>query len=191
MVTQAAPLALKGTVFVTGATGFIGRALVPALQARGCKVAAGSRRLPTPAAGASVEWRVCDLLRPETLPSALANVQVAYYLVHSMGGGEVEFRKLERRAAEAFASAAAHAGIERIVYLGGPSELLRLLFPEPSPLLFLGVWAGTSDARLKKDVKDFRAGWPSSSGGAFRQNTTTRRASLQAPDQGSRPKSRS
>src|SRR5688572_15304979 len=106
-------------VLVTGATGFIGRALVPALRARGWRVRAGSRR-SVPESDDGVQWRVCDLLRPETLPGALARVRVAYYLVHSMGGGHADFRELERRSAQAFADAAARARIERIVYLGGP-----------------------------------------------------------------------
>jgi uncharacterized protein YbjT (DUF2867 family) len=106
----------------TGATGFIGRALVPALRARGWKVVAASRRPPrSQKDAAGVEWRTCDVLRPETLPAALAGAHVAYYLVHSMGGGHADFRRLERRAAEAFAAAARGAGVERIVYLGGPA----------------------------------------------------------------------
>jgi uncharacterized protein YbjT (DUF2867 family) len=70
---------------------------------------------------AGVAWRTCDLLRPETLPAALQGIKVAYYLVHSMGGGNDDFRQLERRAAEAFVAAAAAAQVERIVYLGGPA----------------------------------------------------------------------
>jgi uncharacterized protein YbjT (DUF2867 family) len=109
-----------GKAVVTGATGFIGRSVVPALVARGWQVVAASRRPPaTPAAG--VEWRSCDLLAPETLPAALAGARVAYYLVHSMGGGHADFRALERRAAEAFVAAAAETGVERIIYLGGPA----------------------------------------------------------------------
>ncbi|MFW5925421.1 MAG: NAD(P)H-binding protein [Myxococcota bacterium] len=107
---------------VTGARGFVGRALVPALRAAGHHVVAASRRPgPHPGVGDGVEWRVCDLLRPETLPGALAGVGVAYYLVHSMGGGHDDFRELERRSARAFVDAAADAGLERIVYLGGPA----------------------------------------------------------------------
>src|SRR5512141_1062580 len=109
-------------VLVTGATGFIGRALVPAMRARGWPVVAASRRPATDAShAAGVEWRTCDLLSPDTLPGALEGIGVAYYLVHSMGGGNVDFRELERRAAEAFVAASAKAGVERIVYLGGPA----------------------------------------------------------------------
>lgn len=64
---------------------------------------------------------MCDLLQPASLQSALAGASVAFYLVHSMGTGSSSFRELERRAALAFASAAASAGVERIVYLGGPA----------------------------------------------------------------------
>ncbi len=59
-----------------------------------------------------------DLLAPETLPDALANVSVAYYLVHSMGA-RGDFAADDRRAAENFARAATASGVRRIVYLGG------------------------------------------------------------------------
>jgi uncharacterized protein YbjT (DUF2867 family) len=108
---------------VTGATGFIGRALVPALRARSRSVVAASRRAAPASSTAGVEWRTCDLLRPDSLPTALAGVQVAYYLVHSMGGGRADFRALERQAAQTFADAAARARVERIVYLGGPAPV--------------------------------------------------------------------
>jgi uncharacterized protein YbjT (DUF2867 family) len=111
-----------GAVLVTGATGFIGRALVPALRARGHPVIAASRRPDASAAAApGVAWRRCDVLRPESLAAALAGARVAYYLVHSMGGGDQAFRDLERRGAEAFVAAAAAAGVQRIIYLGGPA----------------------------------------------------------------------
>lgn len=107
-------------VLLTGATGFIGRALLPALSARGWSVVAASRH-PVARTSAGVEWKSCDLLRPESLPPALEGVKVAYYLVHSMGQGRANFRELELRAAESFVAAAAKAGLERIVYLGGPA----------------------------------------------------------------------
>jgi uncharacterized protein YbjT (DUF2867 family) len=107
-------------VLVTGASGFIGRSLLPALCEHGAEVIGTSRRPAPPASIPRLQWRKCDLLRPETLPPALAGVHVAYYLVHSLGSGR-DFRERERRSAQAFAAAAAHASVERIVYLGGPA----------------------------------------------------------------------
>ena len=109
------------TTLVTGASGFVGGALLRALRASGRSVIAASRHPHTPSSELGLSWRVCDLHRPESLPAALSGVRVAYYLVHSMGGGHHDFGELERRAAEAFADAAAHAAVERIVYLGGPA----------------------------------------------------------------------
>ena len=109
----------RGAALVTGASGFIGRALVPALRERGWRVVATSRRSRSDADG--VQWRVCDLLDPASLPEAFRGARVAYFLVHSMGGDRSSFRDLERRTAQAFVVAAANAGVERIVYLGGPA----------------------------------------------------------------------
>ena len=114
-------------VLVTGATGFIGRALVEALRARGDAVVATTRKAAESMPDlAGVTWRTCDLLDPDTLPTAVAGVGVAYYLVHSMSGGAAHFRQHERRCAEAFVAAAADAGVERIVYLGGPAPRGRV-----------------------------------------------------------------
>ena len=64
-----------------------------------------------------------DVLKPEMLAKALEGVDVAYYLVHSMGrGGDGDFEELDRRGALNFARACAEAGVARIVYLGGLGE---------------------------------------------------------------------
>ncbi len=116
------------TVLVLGATGFVGRALVPALLAAGESVRAVTRSGRSGLVGP--EWVRCDVREPETLPQALDGVDCVYYLVHSMGAGLDEFRAVERRSAEAVARAAAESGCRRIVYLGGveptgpPSEHL-------------------------------------------------------------------
>jgi uncharacterized protein YbjT (DUF2867 family) len=65
-----------------------------------------------------VEVVTGDVLRPETLAAAMSGVGVAYYLVHSMAGGE-GYRERDLSAARAFGRAAAYAGVSRIVYLGG------------------------------------------------------------------------
>lgn len=106
---------------VTGASGFVGRALVRALVARGERVIALGRTRDAAAPEPGVTRRVADLLEPATLRQAFSGARIAYYLVHSMSSGAADYRVLERRCAETFVSAAAAAGIERIVYLGGPA----------------------------------------------------------------------
>lgn len=106
-------------VLLTGATGFIGRALLPALVDRGHAVRATTRLAVQEARPrARVEWTQVDLLQPETLKRALEGMDSAYYLVHSLTAGH-DYRARDRKAAQRFARAAAQAGLERIVYLGG------------------------------------------------------------------------
>lgn len=110
--------ATPGLRLVFGATGYVGSHLVPRLLAEGVPVRAAARdpsRLHLPD---SVEAVRADALDPETLGPALAGVDTAYYLVHSMAAGS-GFGNVDRRAARHFAAAAAAAGVGRIVYLGG------------------------------------------------------------------------
>lgn len=112
---------MTGEILVTGATGYIGGRLVPRLLAEGYVVrclARDSSRLDGRAwQGAKIVQ--ADLLEPATLPSAMEGVEVAYYLVHSMGAGEHTFADRDREAASNFAQAARKAGVKRIIYLGG------------------------------------------------------------------------
>jgi uncharacterized protein YbjT (DUF2867 family) len=108
-------------ILLTGATGYIGGRLLKALEAEGPGEIRCLARRPAhlkPRVGAGTQVLEGDLLRPETLPSALAGVTAAYYLVHSMASLG-DFEQDDRRAAEAFAAAARAAGVERIIYLGG------------------------------------------------------------------------
>lgn len=112
-------------VLVTGATGYVGGQLVPALLAAGHEVRALSRK------GDAIEGAEVikgDVLSGDGLGEALDGVDVAYYLVHSMGG-KGDFAEMDRRAAHTFGKAASH--VPRVIYLGGiegedaPSEHLR------------------------------------------------------------------
>jgi uncharacterized protein YbjT (DUF2867 family) len=64
-----------------------------------------------------------DVLDPETLPPALEGIESAFYLVHSMGRGSGDgFAERDADAARNFGRAAAAAGVERLIYLGGLGE---------------------------------------------------------------------
>ena len=125
------PLTAPLTVLVTGATGYIGGRLVPRLLSEGHAVRAMSRdtgRLRDVPWADRVSLVQADALDPASLGPALAGVDVAYYLVHSIDTG-ADFEERDRRAAEAFAGAARAAGVGRIVYLGGPAPADEELSP--------------------------------------------------------------
>ena len=107
-------------ILVVGASGYIGGRLVPLLQAHGHELVLMSRDA-RPLADRYPETAVvaADLLDAATLPPALEGIEVAYYLAHSMGGGERGFAERDIQAARNFAGAAERAGVGRIVYLGG------------------------------------------------------------------------
>ena len=106
-------------ILLTGASGFVGGALLPALIEAGnvrCLVRDASRLIGD-YQGFAVE---ADLAEPGSLAPALEGMDEVYYLVHSMEpGGEEGFSERDRVAAENYAAAAQSAGVRRTIYLGG------------------------------------------------------------------------
>ncbi len=103
------------TVLVTGATGFIGRRLVPALLDAGHDVRAMTRR-PESYDGPG-EPVGADVMDADSLRPALDGVDVAIYLVHSLD--DPDFERKDADAARNFSAAAAAAGLSQIIYMGG------------------------------------------------------------------------
>jgi uncharacterized protein YbjT (DUF2867 family) len=158
------------TVLLTGATGFIGRNLHPALRRAGLVVRSLTRR-PEEARRRwpEQEWVGGDVGEPGSLAAALRGCGAAYYLVHGMSSGRPGWAEEERRWAEGFARAAHQAGVGRVVYLGGvaprgaPSEHLRarletgeVLRGGPVPCLELRagmiVGAGSASWTIVRDL---------------------------------------
>jgi uncharacterized protein YbjT (DUF2867 family) len=121
-------------VLVTGITGFVGSRLAPRLERDGHTVRGFSRH--PPGSGLSIPIVAGDAVSGEGLAEALDQIDVAYFLIHSMepvagvasrgDAGDLTFGDRERTAAENFAREAGAAGVQRIIYLGG-------LVPEGGP----------------------------------------------------------
>ncbi len=116
-------------ILLTGASGFVGSMLVPRLLAEGHELRALTRepaRVRSAISEASeIEVVSGDVLTGAGLERAMAGVDVAYYLIHSMESPPAgtswqgSFPDRERLGATSFAKQARRAGVERIVYLGG------------------------------------------------------------------------
>lgn len=107
-------------VLVTGASGYVGGLLVPRLLQEGYAVRVLTRHPAslTPEWAGRVEVAEGDASSRADLGEALADVDVAYYLIHSMDG-EGDFVDRDREMAQDFGAVAREQGVGRIVYLSG------------------------------------------------------------------------
>lgn len=113
------------TVFIAGATGYIGGLLARDLRERGVPVRALTRSRSKAGDLEEIGCTVVegDVLEGDGLADLIGDAPTAYYLVHSMGrGGDDDYAERDRRAATNFADAAEKAGVHRIVYLGGLAQ---------------------------------------------------------------------
>jgi uncharacterized protein YbjT (DUF2867 family) len=123
------------TVAVLGATGVVGTALVSVL-AESEEVVAVSRR-PDGSPGAGVRAVAADVTDATAVRRSLEGVDVAYYLVHSLG--TPNYANVDRQAAETVAREAERAGVSQLVYLGGLGDDHPNLSPHLRSRLETGV----------------------------------------------------
>src|SRR6202012_5243909 len=109
---------MAAQVLLTGATGYVGGRLLHRLEASGRQVRCLTRRPEALATRVAHGTEVVagDVLDAASLARAMAGVETAYYLIHSMETS-TRFEALDRLAARNFAEAARAAGVRRIVYL--------------------------------------------------------------------------
>jgi uncharacterized protein YbjT (DUF2867 family) len=115
-------------VLVTGASGYVATRLIPQLLGRGYRVRCLVRdpqRLHNRPWARNVEIVAGDITNPASLPAAVQDVQIAYYLIHSMSAGK-NYDEQDRQGARNFGAAANAAGVEQIIYLGGLGESGKL-----------------------------------------------------------------
>ena len=144
-------------VLITGSTGYIGRRLSARLIERmdlSVRLLVRTRAKVQPSLAGKVDVFEGDTFQTDTLQQALRGVDVAYYLIHSMGTGD-DFEERDRVSAENFRKACITAGVKRLIYLGGlgskssASKHLRsrietgeILSAEPEKLQVIWIRAG-------------------------------------------------
>lgn len=121
------PVPEIGIVLVAGATGYVGGRLVPELIERGYRVRVMVRSFSADDAERwpEAEVVVADALDEQQLQGALRGVSVAYYLMHAMLKGDMDYAGSEFEAAHSFRVIAEEEGLQRIIYLGSLAETSR------------------------------------------------------------------
>lgn len=106
-------------ILILGASGYIGQNLIPYLTAQGHHVTAAARRIEwlKEQQIPNVNCQYVDLFKPETIKPALDNIDVVYYLVHSMGE-KADFLYSEKIAAQNLQQALKQSTVKQIVFLG-------------------------------------------------------------------------
>ena len=112
---------MKEKILVTGVTGYVGGRLVKNLLEEGYSLRVLARdpgRLQGRPWLSQVEVITGDVMQPESLVAAMQDIDVAYYLIHSMSN-HTDFNEKDIQAATNFSQAAQTTGVKRIIYLGG------------------------------------------------------------------------
>lgn len=117
------PQSATKKILLTGATGYIGKRLLPKLLEEDCIVYCCVRdreRFDTsPYESGRIEVIEADFLKPETLDAIPGDLDAAYYLIHSMTSSKDAFEEMETKSAQNFSSALEKTSVEQVIYLSG------------------------------------------------------------------------
>ncbi|GGW42554.1 SDR family oxidoreductase [Arenibacter certesii] len=110
-------------ILVTGATGYIGKRIIPLLVQNGhnvvCAVRNKQRAVSSYRDDDQIEIVEVDFLKPETFTNIPKDIDVAYYLIHSMSNTSSDFEKLEEKCAINFKSVLESTQVKQVIYLSG------------------------------------------------------------------------
>lgn len=110
-------------ILVTGSTGYIGKRLIPILINEGhdviCAVRDTFRVDKTYLEDEHISIVEADFLNPETLQNIPKDIDVAYYLIHSMSNTSKDFEKLEAKCAINFKNYFETTQVKQVIYLSG------------------------------------------------------------------------
>jgi len=111
-------------ILLTGATGYIGKRLLPVLIEKDFEVICcvrDKKRFPSEGIYIHPKVRVfeIDFLEEFKFDTFLKDVDVAYYLIHSMSSNIKNFEQLEERTAKNFIQLVEQTNAKQIIYLGG------------------------------------------------------------------------
>lgn len=117
-------------ILVTGATGYIGKRLIPLLLNDGhkivCPVRDKIRAENYYKNQTNVELIEADFLNRQTLEAIPKDIDAAYYLIHSMSNSAREFHILEEKCATNFKTFAETTSIKQVIYLSGITNDTKL-----------------------------------------------------------------
>ena len=110
-------------ILLTGATGYIGKRLLPILVAQGHEIICCVRdknRFYAPKEFLKNNTVIeVDFLKPETLTAIPEDIDAAYYLIHSMSASTNDYSELERKSAENFVHRLNQTEVKQVIYLSG------------------------------------------------------------------------